>query len=238
MEQLIVRKDFCQAVLYYSCYLHHHSPPIGFSDYPAWIPAIKTLTLAYIALVVMQIMISAISATNIYLITATKFKGKTMASFTQLAKIVVWILGSIYVISILIYKNPLTLFGTHGTVSAVFLLIFKNTILGFKASIQLTINDMIRIGDWVSVPNYGADGDVIAVLLTTIKVRNWDKTISTIPTYSFVSESFKNWSGMEESGGRRIMRSINFKISSVRFCDEEMLKRYAKMDLVKDHIQK
>jgi len=233
LEKTFVKLSYIILAIYITAAL-----PVIFSDYPAWIPAIEMLTLAYIAIVVMQIILSAISATNTYLSTASKFKDKPIDSFTQLAKIIVWILGSIYIISIIINQNPLALFGTLGAVSAVFLLIFKDTILGFIASIQLTINDMIRIGDWVSVPNYGADGDVIAILLTTIKVRNWDRTISTIPTYSFVSESFKNWRGMEESGGRRIMRSINFKISSVRFCDEEMLERYAKIELIKDHIQK
>lgn len=141
-------------------------------------------------------------------------------------------------LSILIDQNPLALFGALGAVSAVILLIFKDTLLGFIASIQLTINDMVRIGDWVSVPKYGADGDVIGIYLTTIKVSNWDMTISTVPTYSFVSDSFKNWRGMQESGGRRIKRSINLKISSVQFCDEEMLARYAKIELVREHIGK
>src|SRR5690606_36149109 len=130
------------------------------------------------------------------------------------------------------------LFGAMGAISAVLLLIFKDTILGFIASIQLTINDMVRIGDWVSVPNYGADGDVIAIYLTTIKVRNWDNTISTVPTYSFVSDSFKNWRGMQDSGGRRIKRAVNFKISSVNFVDDEMLSRYSKIELARPHIEK
>lgn len=212
--------------------------PFVFSDYPAWIPTIETLTHVYIALVVIQLIISTISAANIYLSKTRKFKDKPIASFTQLAKIVVWVIGIIYMTSILIDSNPLALFGALGAVSAVLLLIFKDTILGFIASIQLTINDMVRIGDWVSIPKYGADGTVTGIFLTTIKVRNWDKTISTVPTYSFVSDSFKNWRGMEESGGRRINRAINIKMSSVRYCDEEMLERYAKIELVKEHIKK
>src|SRR5690554_5089664 len=211
--------------------------PLVFSDYPAWIPIIETLTNAYILIVIMLIILSAISAINTFLSTNVKFKDKPVASFTQLAKIIVWAIGSLYLISILIDRNPLALFGALGAISAVLLLIFKDTILGFIASIQLTINDMVRIGDWVSLPNYGADGDVIGIYLTTIKVSNWDKTISTIPTYAFVSDSFKNWRGMQESGGRRIKRAINFKISSVQFCDDEMLERYSKIELVKDHIK-
>lgn len=212
--------------------------PLVFSDYPAWIPAIEKLTRAYIALVVIQIITSVISASNIYLSKSSKFKDKPIASFTQLAKMIIWSIGAIYIISILINSNPLKLFGTLGALSAVLLLVFKDTILGFIASIQLTINDMVRIGDWVSIPQYGADGNVTGIFLTTIKVSNWDKTISTVPTYYFVSDSFKNWRGMEESDGRRIKRAINFKMSSVKYCDDEMLERYSKIELVKDHIEK
>jgi len=212
--------------------------PLIFSDYPSWIPTIKALSWAYITLVVIRIITSAISASYVYFSTSSRFMDRPIASFTQLAKIVVWTIGIIYILSILIDSNPLALFGALGAVSAVLLLIFKDTILGFIASVQLTINDMVRIGDWVSVPKYGADGDVIGISLTTIKVSNWDKTITTVPTYSFVSDSFKNWRGMQESGGRRIKRSINIKISSVQFCDDEMLERYAKIELVRAHIEK
>ncbi|MFT6335823.1 MAG: miniconductance mechanosensitive channel [Cyclobacteriaceae bacterium] len=212
--------------------------PLVFSDYPVWVPTIKTFTTAYITLVVIRIIISSISASNVYYSTSSRFKDRPIASFTQLAKIVVWAIGGLFLLSILIDRNPLALLGALGAVSAVILLIFKDTILGFIASIQLTINDMVQIGDWVSVPKYGADGDVIGIYLTTIKVSNWDKTISTVPTYSFVSDSFKNWRGMEESGGRRIKRSINFKISSVQFCTDKMLKRYSQMELVREHIEK
>ncbi len=211
--------------------------PFIFSDYPTWVPAINALSSAYISLVVIRIISSAISASYVYFSTSSKFKDRPIASFTQLAKIIVWTIGTIFILSIFIDSNPLALFGALGAVSAVILFIFKDTILGFIASVQLTVNDMVRIGDWVSVPKYGADGDVIGISLTTIKVSNWDKTITTVPTYSFVSDSFKNWRGMQESGGRRIKRSINIKISSVRFCDDEMLERYAKIELVREHIE-
>lgn len=212
--------------------------PLIFSDYPGWIPTIKALSWAYITLVVIRIITSAISASYVFFSTSSRYMDRPIASFTQLAKIVVWIIGVIYILSFLVDSNPLALFTALGAVSAVLLLIFKDTILGFIASVQLTINDMVRIGDWVSVPKYGADGDVIGISLTTIKVSNWDKTITTVPTYSFVSDSFKNWRGMQESGGRRIKRAIKIKISSVRFCDDEMLSRYAKIELVREYIQK
>ncbi len=210
--------------------------PIVFSDYPGAIPAIEQFTDAFVMLVIIRILVAFIGAMSIFLHRSPKFKDKPIASFTQLAKIVVWSVGGIALFGIILGKNPLTIFTALGAVSAVLILVFKDTILGFMASIQLTINDMVRIGDWVSVPQYGADGDVIEINLTTVKVANWDKTISTVPTYSFVSDSFKNWRGMQESGGRRIKRAINLKISRVKFCDQEMLERFSKIGLVKDYI--
>jgi miniconductance mechanosensitive channel len=210
--------------------------PIVFTDYPSIIPAVEQVTDGFVILVIIRVIVSFISALAIFLNRSPKFRDKPIASFTQLAKIIIWSVGIIIVFGTVFGKNPLTLFTALGAVSAVLILVFKDTILGFMASIQLTINDMVRIGDWVSVPQYGADGDVIEINLTTVKVANWDKTISTVPTYSFVSDSFKNWRGMQESGGRRIKRPVNLKISTVKFCDEEMLKRYSKIELVRDYI--
>jgi miniconductance mechanosensitive channel len=210
--------------------------PVVFSDYPGAIPAIEQVTDAFVLLIFIRVIVSFIGAISIFLHRSPKFKDKPIASFTQLAKILIWSIGGIILFGVLFGKNPLTLFTALGAVSAVLILVFKDTILGFMASIQLTINDMVRIGDWVSVPQYGADGDVIEINLTTVKVANWDKTISTVPTYSFVSDSFKNWRGMQESGGRRIKRAVNLKISRVKFCDQEMLDRFSKVKLVKDYI--
>ena len=211
--------------------------PVVFSDYPSWIPTIEQVTDAFVLLIFIRVLISFISAITVFLHRSPKFRDKPIASFTQLAKILIWSIGGIILFGVLFGKNPLTLFTALGAVSAVLILVFKDTILGFMASIQLTMNDMVRIGDWVSVPQYGADGDVIEINLTTVKVANWDKTISTVPTYSFVSDSFKNWRGMQESGGRRIKRAVNLKISRVKFCDQEMLSRLSKISLVKDYIE-
>jgi miniconductance mechanosensitive channel len=210
--------------------------PIVFSDYPIAVPAIEQVTDAFVMLIIIRVIVSFISAMAIFLNRSPKYRDKPIASFTQLAKIIIWSVGAIILFGIVLGKNPITLFTALGAVSAVLILVFKDTILGFIASIQLTINDMVRIGDWVSVPKYGADGDVIEINLTTVKVANWDKTISTVPTYSFVSDSFKNWRGMQESGGRRIKRAVNIKISTVRFCDDELLGRLSKIELVRDYI--
>jgi len=209
--------------------------PIVFTDYPDWVPLIAKITSAYVAIVVIRLLVSIITSTNIMLARSEKFRDKPIASFTQLAKILVWSIGIIIVSSIVLGKNPIYMFSALGAVSAVLILVFKDTLLGFTASIQITMNDMVRIGDWVSVPKYGADGDVMEINLTTVKVRNWDKTISTVPTYSFIADSFKNWRGMEESGGRRIKRAINIKISTVKFCTPELIESLHKVVLLKEH---
>src|SRR5690554_728611 len=121
--------------------------------------------------------------------------------------------------------------------TAILFLIFKDSILGFVGSIQISANDMLRIGDWVTMEKYGADGDVIEINLTTVKVQNFDKTITTIPTYSFIADSFKNWRGMSESGGRRIKRSLNVKIDSIKFADDDLIERLSKMNLLSDFIK-
>ncbi len=158
--------------------------------------------------------------------------------FVQVAKILLWITTVILAISVLIGQNPGYLLTGLGAMTAVILLIFKDSILGLVAGIQLSTNDMVRVGDWVEMPKYGADGDVIDISLTTVKVQNWDKTITTIPTYTMVSDSFKNWRGMSMSGGRRIKRCINLDMRSVKFCDEGMLERFSSFRHVSEHIAK
>lgn len=163
---------------------------------------------------------------------------KPIRPLIQSLIIVLYLFAAIFVISVLLDKSPWNLFGLLGGLTAVTMLVFKDTILGFVAGIQLGANDMVREGDWIEMPKYGADGDVIEVTVNTVKVRNWDKTISTIPTYSLISDSFKNWRGMSESGGRRIKRSICIDMSTVRFTDEAMLERFRKMELLKDYVEK
>jgi len=155
----------------------------------------------------------------------------------QVAKIVVFCIGAIVLISIIVEKSPLVLLSGLGAATAILILIFRDAILGFVAGIQLTINDMVAVGDWIEMPKYGADGDVIDVALTTVKVRNWDKTITTIPTYALISDSFINWRGMQESGGRRIKRAIYLDMQSVTFCTEEMLERFSKIHYLSDYIR-
>lgn len=210
--------------------------PIVFTDYPGAVPIIDKLMDIFVLLVIIRVVVSVTTGTGLFLSRSPKFKDKPIASFAQLANLLFWFTGIILILSIILGQNPIYMFSALGAVSAVLLLIFKDTILGFTASIQLTINDMVRIGDWVSMPKYGADGDVVEINLTTVKVINWDKTITTVPTYAFVSDSFVNWRGMQESGGRRIKRSISLKMSRVKFCSDEDLERFSKIQRVRKHI--
>jgi len=157
--------------------------------------------------------------------------------FIQALKIVLYFVAFIFVVAILLNQTPVYLLSGIGALAAVMMLVFRDSILGFVGGIQLAANKMVAVGDWIEMPKYGADGDVLEVALTTVKVQNWDKTITTIPTYALISESFKNWRGMSESGGRRIKRAINIDMGSIRFCDEEMLERYAKIQYISAYIE-
>lgn len=156
--------------------------------------------------------------------------------FLQVAKIFLWAIAIILSLSIIMGKSPGYFLTGLGAMTAILMLIFKDSILGLVAGIQLSTNKMLRVGDWVEMPKFGADGDVIDISLATVKIRNWDKTITTIPTYAMVSDSFKNWRGMSESGGRRIKRSINIDMNSVKLCDENMLARFKRFQYISAYI--
>ena len=164
-------------------------------------------------------------------------KERPIDSLIQVLKILSYIIGSLFVIGIFVDKDISTLLLSLGTMSAVLMLIFRDPILGFVGGLQLTFNSMVRIGDWISVPKFDADGVVLEITLTVVKVQNWDKTISMVPTYALVTNSFQNWRGMEESGGRRIKRSLNIDMDSVRFCTPEMLEAYGKIQILKPYLE-
>ncbi|MGI9228079.1 MAG: mechanosensitive ion channel family protein [Gammaproteobacteria bacterium] len=155
----------------------------------------------------------------------------------QTIKLIATIFIGILAISDLMGESPLILLSGLGALSAVLLLVFKDPILGLVAGIQLSANEMLSVGDWLEMPKYGADGDVIDIALTTVKIRNWDKTITTIPTYALISDSFKNWRGMSEAGGRRIKRSVLIEISSIQFLDDEMLQHLKKAELLGAYLE-
>lgn len=162
---------------------------------------------------------------------------KPIKGYLQVLKIAVYCIGAIVAVSLLLDRSPALLLGGIGAATAVLLLLFQNTILGFVAGIQLTENDMVRIGDWIEMSKHDADGEVMEISLHTVKVRNWDNTITTIPSYSMVSESFKNWRFMTKSGGRRIKRAVYIDLASVRFCDAEMLERFRKIQYIREYLE-
>lgn len=163
-------------------------------------------------------------------------KARPIKGYIQVIKIIVYIIAFVFLISIFLGESGFGWLAGFGAFSAILMLIFKDPILGFVGGIQLTSNDMVRLGDWISMPKFGADGNVTDITLTTVKVQNWDKTITTIPTYSLVTDYFQNWRGMEESDGRRIKRSINIDLNSVKFCDEKMLAKFRKFHFLTNYI--
>lgn len=162
---------------------------------------------------------------------------KPVRSYAQVVQILVWVSAGILSVAVLMQKSPTALLAGLGAMTAVLLLVFRDTILGFIASIQIEANQMLRVGDWVEMPKYGADGDVTEIGLHTVKVQNWDKTITTIPTHTFMSDSFKNWRGMTESGGRRIKRSLNLDMNSVRFLEEADLERLRDVQALRPYLE-
>lgn len=158
-------------------------------------------------------------------------------SFVQVAKLIVYFVAIITAISVIMGESPMKLIAGLGAMTAVLMLVFKDPILGFVAGLQLSSNRMVARGDWIEMPKHGVDGDVIEIALTTVKVRNFDNTITTVPTQSLINDSFKNWRGMQLSGGRRIKRAVNIDLSTIRFCTEEMLERFSKIEYISEYIQ-
>lgn len=167
-----------------------------------------------------------------------QLRDRPLKGMLQTLQVMVWFIGAIIIVSILINKSPVSLLAGLGASAAILLLVFKDSIMGFVSGVQLSANDMLKVGDWIAMPKYGADGTVIEVTLATVKIRNWDNTITTIPPYLLVSDSFQNWRGMRESGGRRVKRSINIDMTSIRFCTSEMLEKYRRIQLLADYVEK
>ncbi|MBI9044016.1 MAG: mechanosensitive ion channel [Anaerolineaceae bacterium] len=209
---------------------------ISASIFPLFTDWIQRITLSILIFIVILILDRSINALNQIYETYEVSKDRPIKGYLQIAKIAMYIFGIIIIIATIIDESPLVLLGGLSAMTAVLMLIFKDTILGFVASIQLAMNDLIHIGDWIEMPQFGADGDVIEITVNTVKIRNFDNTIVTIPTYSMISDSFKNWRGMSESKGRRIKRAIIIDLSSIRYCDEKLLEKFINIDLIKTYI--
>lgn len=210
--------------------------PILFRDFEKILPFVIKLTDIYLIIVILMAINALLRIMEQVLKKSKAFVDKPVSSYFQLIKIILYIASGILILSILINKSPVYLLSALGAMTALSMLVFKDTILGFVASVQISANDMVRIGDWVEMPKFNADGDVIAINLNTVKVQNWDKTITTIPTYFFITDSFKNWRGMKEVGGRRIKRSIYINAATVKYINDEDRLRYEKLYLLKDYL--
>ena len=204
-----------------------------FSDYPS---ILYRIVLSLIIIAIISSVNSFINSINEFYSNSNFSKKLSIKSYLQIIKLIINILGIIIFISSLIGKSPIYLLSGIGALTAVLMLIFKDTILSFISSIQITSNDLFKVGDWVEAPQFNADGDVIDIALHTIKIQNWDKTITVIPTHKLIDSSFKNWRGMSDSGGRRIKRAIHIDMSSIKFCDNDMITRFKKIDIISDYI--
>jgi miniconductance mechanosensitive channel len=206
------------------------------STFPTYQSIIEKLAITYIIIVGLVFIQSLLNALNDIYQTFDISKVKPIKGYIQVVNIIIMTLGFILIISNLIGESPLILLSGIGALSAVLMLVFKDSLLGLVSGIQLTANDMVRVGDWIEMPKYGADGDVIDISLNTVKVQNGDKTITMIPSYALTSDSFKNWRGMQSSGGRRIKRSLYIDTSSITFCTDEMIEKFIQVHYLSDFI--
>lgn len=212
--------------------------PVSFSDSgSSTLEFLQRICLIYIIIAFLNFINSLLKAVYIVYSGKERLRDRPLQGMLQTVQVILWFVGAIIVVSILINKSPVSLLAGLGASAAILLLVFKDSILGFVSGVQLSANDMLKVGDWIEMPKYGADGTVVEVTLNTVKVRNWDHTITTIPPYLLVSDSFQNWRGMHESGGRRVKRSVNIDMTSVKFCTPEMLAKYRKIYLLKDYVE-
>lgn len=213
------------------------SIPVIFYDFKSFINPMYKLVDIYMVFMVIWTIMSLIRSFGSVLEEKPAFKNKPMKSYYQVIQIIFFVFGAVAIYAILTGKSATAFFAAMGAASAVLLLMFKDTIMGFVGSIQISTNDMVRLGDWITMDKYGADGDVEEINLTTVKVRNFDKTITTIPTYSLISDSFQNWRGMQEAGGRRFKRVFHFRYDCVHFMTHEDLEKFKKIDALKKYIE-
>jgi len=198
---------------------------------------VHNLAIAYIVLMLTMAATATLSAASAIYTAMPMAKHRPLKGFVQLIQIVVWVLGGVLTVAVLLDRSPLLLLSGFGAMTAILLLVFKDTILSLVASVQLTAQDMVRVGDWIEMPQFGADGDVVDVQLHTVKVQNWDKTITTIPTHRLITDSFKNWRGMSQAGARRIKRAIFIDVSSIRIQTREEVDHFTRFALLKDYIE-
>ena len=221
---------FAPAVLVYALL------PLAFQQEPDILFWSRKFILVFMSILLIITINTSIGIVQKIAEVSQRLKGKTLNGFFQILKIIVSFTGTIIIVSIIIDKSPTTLFAGLGASAAVLMRVFKDTIVGFVSGILLSSNKMLRVGDWITCKKHNVNGVVIEISLNTVKIRNFDNTIITMPPYSLVSDSFQNWRNMQDNGARRIMRSINIDMHSVKFCTKEMIEKYRKISLIKDYI--
>jgi len=225
------------AYLFPVLFLYQFLPEI-FSNNQTVFELLKNILEAFSIVIIINLIRALLKTINDYIKTIPSFKDKPIDSYIQVIMIFLWFIGGILILSVLTGKDVGTFLTTLGALSAVLLFVFKDTILGFVASVQITVNDTVRIGDWITMPGNNADGDVISISLSAVQIQNFDKTITSIPTYKLLSDAFINWRGISDSDGRRIKRSLLIKISSIRFLEAEELVEIEKIERIKPFIEK
>jgi miniconductance mechanosensitive channel len=209
---------------------------LAFKGYPQAVSFFNSACYIYMIIMGLMVLNALISSIDTIYNTFSFAKSRPIKGYIQVISIFLYFIAFILILSVLLGKSPVYFLTGLGALAAVLLLVFKDTILGFVASIQLSANNMVKIGDWISMPSHNTDGTILEITLNTVKVQNWDKTIATVPTYALVAESFHNWRGMEDSGGRRIKRSINIDMKSIKFCTNEMLNKFKKIQHLTEYI--
>ncbi len=211
--------------------------PLLFPEYHFWVNVVIVVMKIYMIVIVILIINSILNSINDIYQSYEIARNKPIRGYIQIFQILIYLFAAVFVIAILIDRNPLYLLTGLGAFMAILVLVFKDPIQGLVASIQLSANDMVRIGDWITMQKFGADGDVLEITLASVKIRNFDNTIVSIPTYSMITDSFQNWRGMQESDGRRFKRSLNLDMNSARFVDDALLMKLKKFRLVKGYIE-
>ena len=211
--------------------------PLLLSGYTSALATGEKMIMIYIVIMTVRAVSILFSSIYLAMLQAKSFQAHSLKGFIQMLKIVAICVGAIIIVSLLIDQSPIIILSGIGASAAVLMFIFKDSIVGLVAGVQLSANDMLKPGDWIEAPSHGVDGEVIDVSLTTVKVQNWDKTIVTIPPYLLVSESFKNWKGMQQSGGRRVKRAVNVNLGSVRFVTDEELEKYMEQEWCKNYVR-
>jgi miniconductance mechanosensitive channel len=237
-EVAVDQKLFRRLALFVPAQVAYHGIPLLPGLLPHWVIFLQKLTLIWLILIGLQVISYVLARVEVIYRLYPVSKSRPIKGYLQILIIALYILGLILAVSVLANKSPLVFLSGLGALTAVILLVFRDTLLSLVAGIQLTTNNLIQVGDWIEMPQFGADGDVIDIALHVVKVQNWDRTITVIPTHKFLEHSFKNWRGMQESGGRRIKRSIFIDMTSIRFLNEAELDHFARFVLLKDYMSR